>query len=1100
MTNSGDSEARLRVLTDLSSTLLVEAAAGTGKTALIAGRLTMLLACGTEPASIAAISFTELAASELSLRVQRFVEELVAGNVPGAMKAALPQGLDIKKRNCLIASARKLDELTTTTIHGFCQTVIQGYSVEADIDPGARVLDASQAEAVFDGVFERWLRRRLTGPARSGDPIAALSRENPRRVVSTLQGLARFRLNHRTARPVPADLTGSPDVGLTTAVSEYREWISRKPIETKTLEVVCELETLARFYAGAFDPSPDFTRLWELAHPPRLACMRSETFDLIVPSRKSAWVCVAGPTDGSQLSEESSRLFNRVNECYRAVLGRIATALVEVLSSELDEVLREYGEFKRAAAVLDFEDLLQRARSLVSEHDDVRRALGSRYQHILIDEFQDTDPVQAELLFLIASEQRAGEWYKGVLRPGAIFLVGDPKQAIYQFRGANVRTYSLARSAIEQKSPRNIIQITDNFRSRPGILTHVNRCFAQPLSGIGQPGYVALTPTIPAPDHGLPCVAKVTIDVPPEPRAEEIRDAEAAAIAEICARLIGNMKVRGPDNALVPLGAGDIALLAPTGTELWRYERALEQRQLPIASQAGKGFFRRQEVQDLLALGRTLADRSDTVAFGALMRGPLVGLTEEELLDITSGLSVAEASDTMPRFSLSTDPAQVSHTVARQVLVTLQQLERRSRETTPSLVLAEAIERLAVRAILSSRENDRGSRAASNIDVFLELARVYDIKGLRRFVRDMTKEWEIGSARSEGRVDAEGSAIEIVTMHSSKGLEWPVVIPVNSATLVRSREQFVYRAADDTVHWVIGDVIPPDLASALRSDEESLARERERLWYVACTRAKELLIVPEIPAAGQRSWARIVRLTDQDLPELDVSRFGYAPFTPASDMPNLQTADLFEDERRNLGNVCTSITWSNPSDYDPDRVPVKEIVALDYSDVPEAEMPIAPGRLRGVTLHKLMEEVLAGELLLNESTLSSRAVELLSELPINGKKEDALPSADEIASIVIKTLKLPEIADLRPTLVPELPLFALGQGQSANATVALAGRADAVGFENGEAVVLDWKSDVAPTSGEVRAHADQLRRYMTELRAARGALVYMTLGVVHWVT
>src|SRR6185369_3159854 len=139
------------------------------------------------------------------------------------------------------------------------------------------------------------------------------------------------------------------------------------------------------------------------------------------------------------------------------------------------------------------------------------------------------------------------------------------------------------------------------------------------------------------------------IEVPPASRPAEIRDAEAEAVANLCARLIGNLTIREDDGQLAPLAPGDVALLAPTSAELWRYERALEARGLPIASQAGKGLFRRQEVQDFVMLARVLADAGDTLAFGALMRGPLVGLTEEELLDITAALPLpADRPEAMP--------------------------------------------------------------------------------------------------------------------------------------------------------------------------------------------------------------------------------------------------------------------------------------------------------------------------------------------------------------------------------------------------------------------------------------------------------------------
>jgi CRISPR-associated exonuclease Cas4 len=1095
-----DGPARLRILTDLGATLLVEAAAGTGKTALMAGRLTILLARGAEPGTIAAITFTELAASALSARVHRYVEELLAGRVPQPLRPALPNGLHEDQRRALSAAAAKLDELTIATIHAFCQTIISSYAVEADIDPGARILDAVQAAAAFDSVFEQWLKRRLNAPERPGDPIATLSRDDPRRIVGTLQELARFRLRYRGARTLPADLAGRPDIDLVDAVADFRRWISSQPAEPKTLELVGELETLANFYAGSFDPPPDFATLWRLAHPPQLGCMRRHSFDLLTPRRRSAWERVAGKERSARLNEEATACFEGVDRCYRTLLGRIATALVAQLSAELDEVLDDYAAFKRAAAVLDFDDLLEKARTLVRQHEDVRRALGERYRHIFVDEFQDTDPIQTEILFRIAAGDHAERWQESVLRAGALFMVGDPKQAIYRFRGADIGSYAQARGAIERQWPDNIVQVAANFRSRPDILAHINRCFARPLSGDGQPGYVPLAPTLDGPDHDLPCAARITVDVPPDSRPAQIRDAEAETVADLCARLIGNLRIRDEEGAIVPLTAGGIALLAPTGAELWRYERALEQRGLPIASQAGKSLFRRQEMQDLLALARALADAGDTLAFGALMRGPLVGLTEEELLDITAALPPHPGRpDAPPRFSLLTDLDHVTHPLARCTLAILQDLRRRARATTPALLLAEAAERFAVRPILAAREGDRSARAAANVEAFLERARPYGVRGLKKFVRDFAREWRGGAPHNEGRVDAEGDAIEIITIHSAKGLEWPVVIPINTGTLLRSREPFVYRATDETLHWLIGDVVPPDLLRALESEDESLARERERLWYVACTRARELLIVPDLPQAEQRSWARIVDLAHRDLPQLDLSRLTPAARTIAVESPNAQTQEVFETECATIAAAGTPLKWLRPSDHDADRIPVGETIAIELGDAPETELPVGAGRVRGLVLHKLIEEMLTGELPEDPSAFAARARVLMNELVIDADDGAQLPDPDEIAATALRTLALPEMAALRPSLVPEWPIYAMLEDQPE--PKALAGRIDAIALQDGQpAVVLDWKSDIAPSEQDVREHARQLSDYLSAAGARRGALVYMTPGVVRWVS
>jgi len=510
--------------------------------------------------------------------------------------------------------------------------------------------------------------------------------------------------------------------------------------------------------------------------------------------------------------------------------------------------------------------------------------------------------------------------------------------------------------------------------------------------------------------------------------------------------------------------------------------------------------FRRQEVQDFVALARTLADARDTLAFGALLRGPLVGLTEEELLDITAALpSHEERPDTIPRFSLMTDADHVNHPTARRALLILQDLHRRARATTPALLLAEAAERLMVRPILAAREGDKSARAAANIEAVLERARPDGVKGLKRFVRDISHDWHIGAAANEGRVDADGDAIELITIHSAKGLEWPVVIPINTATLLRSREPFVHRSDDDTLHWVIGDVAPPELLAALETDDESFMRERERLWYVACTRARELLIVPELPQAERRSWARVVDMACDVLPTLDLSRIPQQQRLMTADPRNAQTAELFAAEHAVIEAAAVPLTWVRPSDHDPDRLPMIETIALESGDATEVEAPVGAGRVRGLLLHKLMEEVLTGELAENQQRFAARARELLAELVLEPTESPLLPDAGEIAATAWRTLQLPDIAALRGQLVPEWPIYALLNDQPT--PQALAGRVDAITYDGYRVdIVVDWKSDIDPSDKDMRVHAGQIEDYLRVTGARRGMLVYMTPGVIYWVT
>jgi ATP-dependent exoDNAse (exonuclease V) beta subunit len=1097
MTLNTDSPARARALQDLNSTLLVEAAAGTGKTALIAGRLTMLLLNGLAPSSLAAITFTEAAASELSARVHRYVEQLLASDIPTPLKEALPNGLTEPQRVCLLAASASLEDLTTSTIQGFCQTLIQSYAVEADIDPGAQIMDGTRAEIVFDTVFDRWFRSRL-GVDASNDPIAVLSHEDPSHVVSTVRDLARFRRDHRTARPRPADLSGRPDIDLSESVRDFETWRRTAPQEKETDRLLADLITLAMFYHDSFASPLDFESLWRLAQPPNLSSsMYRDSFDLKTPRLKSAWQKAAGVNDGTRLNDEMNQHFQRVDTCYRTLLGKIATALIATLSAELDGVLKDYENFKRRAAVLDFDDLLYRARDLVRSHEPVRKALGERYTRILVDEFQDTDPIQAEILFRIAASDRPDNWQDSTLRDGALFMVGDPKQAIYRFRGADIEIYERARQAIRKRYPDNILHITRSFRSMPEILKHVNRCFEAPLNARGQPGYVALTSTREEEAQSSPAVTKITIETPPSPNSSDIRDAEAEAVAEVCARLISNIEITDSEGRKRPLLPADIALLAPAGTQLHRYERALDEHSLPYSSQAGKNLFGRQEIQDLVSLARAVADPRDTLAFGALMRGPLVGLTEEELLDITEQLPpVSEQPELIPRFSLLTDSESISHPLAREVLNILQDLRRRSASTTPMLLLSEAVERLHLRALLALRDGERSNRALANIDAFLELARGYDVRGLKHFVRDIHRDWGSRRSRAEGKVDTVGDAIEIVTIHSSKGLEWPVVILINTVTQFRPREKFIHRPADNTLHWVLGNVVPPDLHDALTIDDESAARERERLLYVAYTRARELLVLPKIPQTGDRSWTSIVPDPYQAIPELNVFEYHVRPLVSAREKKNDQTAEVFADEQRVIQKSVRQISWLRPSLDDLDRVPLSELLVNGAEDSTEIPLAAGAGRLRGLILHKLMEEVLTGEIADEQEQLVSRAGELLAELADPVAVAGKLPDPAELSKTIARTLAIPDIAALRPGLVAEMPVFGTMLDSEASS---VAGRADAIFVEKDQGkLVIDWKSDVEPSDADIALHAAQLRIYMYTIKANRGALVYLSTGRVHW--
>ena len=1095
-----DTEARLRALTDFDSTLIVEAGAGTGKTSLLAGRLSLLLASGIAPESVVAITFTELAASELAERVQSYVSRLLAGDIPTPLAAALPDGLSVPQTQALTSAAVSIDRLTTGTIHSFCQTLIRGYAVEADIDPGAQVMDADAASLAFDRVFDHWLTRRLSVPPRPDDPVAILTHADPRGVVALFGELARFRHKHRSAHPLAADLSGRPDLELAGAVADLRKWSRAAPCEPGSAGLLDQWEQLAGFYADTFATEPNFAELWRLAHPPFLKAMRWKSSELLRPKVSNGWCRAGGATDGPRLDAEFMAGFDRIDASYRRLLGQVSGALVAQMSAELDEVLADYAAFKRAAAVLDFEDLLERASALLRGHETVRAALSARFAHVLVDEFQDTDPVQCDIIFRLSGLAAAPRWQDVPQRPGALFLVGDPKQALYGFRGAEVTTYDIAKQTVLHWWPDNLLEVTANFRSAEDILTYVNACFAAPLSAPSQPGYEPLVATRAAARHDLAGAVKITVRKQDGDKVAQARLAEADRVADVCLTLIGGLQMRDESGAAHPVRPGDIALLAPTRTDLWIYERALRSRGVPFASHAGKTFFRRQETQDLITLTRVLADANDTLAFGALLRGPLVGLTDEALLDIVEALPDPEGGGPR-RFSILTPTEHIADPNLAAFLGTLRSLRRKLRFTTPSQLLAEAVERLRLRAIFTRRDPRHAPAVQANVDAFLERASRYGVRGMRRMAQDLTAALRRKTAAADGRIDVDGDAVEIVTIHSAKGLEWPIVIAINASGPPHGRDPFVHRGGDDTLHWMIGEVAAPGLAEAVTAVTEAQARERARLWYVACTRAQDLLIVPHVEAANDMAYSKAVDLSYGRLPELDLSGLIGVPAGRPRDPPNTQDAAAFEGETILIEAVSKPIIWVRPSDHDPDRLGSEERVEEDVYETGEAIETIDGGRIRGLLLHKLIEEVLGEGLVETQEALEARARALVGQMDLSNERAGEVAGAEdaaELARTTLATLAFPEIAVLRPFLVPEFPLYALVA--EAGDSAPIGGRADAIAVEEGcITAVLDWKSDQAPTSAQVQGHIDQIRLYLAATGAPRGALVYMSLGHVRWV-
>lgn len=1115
-----DDTARREAVAAHDRSFLVEAGAGSGKTAVMAGRISMLLVGGVAPNSVAAVTFTEFAASELLIRVRAFVSALAAGEIPVELRSALPDGLSEEQRGNLARADAALDEMTCSTIHGFCQRLIAPYPVEADIDPGASVMDRDQAELAFAEIVDDWLRDELG--SEEGGLLAELVLHDPDATIALIRTVLEHLRRHRELAPYELQ-----DLAL--LAGEFREAVDglagfldeAEAEEPETAVIAGRFQELAGEVTAVLpaDTTAALVALLVMA-PHSDLCTGSGNFRAY--RYKGKWGAAAkraglAKADAEKLNDTASAHYALCCATWSALHQAVATHVLAALVPLVAPVMDLFREYKRAAALLDFDDLIFSARNLLRDHEEVRRALAARFRHVLVDEFQDTDPLQTEIFWRLCGEPPgdgdAGDWTEFAPRPGALFVVGDPKQAIYRFRGADIAAYVRAREAFRAGDADAVLSIATNFRSCAPIMEYVNARFETALSEEnGQPGFQALDPYRPPRDGG-PSVAALDVAVADEDgraNARQQRDGEAETVAELCARLIGSEPVPDPENGgLRPCRAGDIALLAPTGSDLWRYEEALEERGIPVATQAGKGLYRRQEIQDLIAVTRVLADRRDTLALGALLRGPLVGLTEEELLDIVWSMPRAEdAPDDLPRLDLGVAPEEITNPLARDIVEKLQALQRRANATTPHALLSQAIDVLRLRPILFRRHRGQAERALANVDLYLGFSRAYAVRGLRAFAEAMTAAWSDEARAVEGRPDAQEEAVALYTMHAAKGLEWPIVVPINTMTRVMAADSAVTDRATGRFYCRVFGIEPTGYEAARNDEKAELDRERVRLWYVAATRARELLVLPRLDVDAARSaWLSVVDLALPELPAFDLEELPPEVGAAERGAENQQTREVFAAEAAAIAERTRSIVWRTPSRDEGAAHPlVREeaptILATDGDGAPADSAggtAIQGGRDRGLILHKLIEEVLTGETAESPPELRGRAEVLIRALdrPVMEDPSEGL-TPPELADCVVRALSLPEVASLRPRLVPEFAVYAaadMGVHEEA-----AAGIVDAIAFnaDGKPDVVIDWKSDVDPVPETVEHYRGQLRAYLEMTGADRGLIVSLTSGsIVH---
>jgi ATP-dependent helicase/nuclease subunit A len=843
-----DHAARERIASDLDTTLIVEAAAGTGKTTALVNRIVAILRAGrTTLDRIVAVTFTEKAAGEMKLRLRAELDE------------ARHASENPRERKNLSAALQALEIAHINTIHGFCADLLRERPVSAGLDPAFEVLDEAGADSLLREAFRLWFERALSEPGPALRRV--LRRRNWRKEQTTpredLLRACRALIENRDftapwTKPAfereraldgvidrlralggLSRLASRPSDPLAVALRAFDNWVSNLDARERLA---------ARDYDGLEAALTNFEREFEREFE------RTGSGTLFGPSLDRAAVLA---------SREAART------ALREFVALAEADLAARLRDELAPVVQTYESLKQKAGVLDFVDLLSLARELLVRDAAAREELQRRFTHLFVDEFQDTDPLQAEILLLLACDDPAVSDFRAArVKPGKLFVVGDPKQSIYRFRRADVVLYQRIKSALLADGAA-LLHLSTNFRSVPSIQAAVNVAFSKSMTCApdgSQAEYVPLSEWS-AEIEGQPGVVALPIPEPYGVSGRMTKKAVTASCPDAVAAFIdwlideSGWRVR-EGNGLVPVKARHVCLLfkrfqAYDGDTTRPYVKALEARGIPHMLVGGRSFHDREEVVAIRTALDAIEWPSDEFSVYATLRGPLLAITDEALLTFR-----AEAHHLNPLRKV-----EPSHRERHRDVVEALELLRSLHLGRNLRPIADTIERLLseTRAHASLAMWPSGEQALANAIAVLDLARNADVRGtssFRAFIEALSEQAERGEGGEAPIVEEGTEGVRLMTVHKAKGLEFPVVILCDPTA--PSKVDKAYRFIDSERHlWAqkLCGASPLELlenqARATAHDNAELVRQA----YVAATRAQDLLVVPTFGDGTERNVA-----------------------------------------------------------------------------------------------------------------------------------------------------------------------------------------------------------------------------------------------------
>jgi ATP-dependent helicase/nuclease subunit A len=808
-----DQHVRDRMTTALDSTLFVEAGAGSGKTTVLVDRIVALVRNGTPLRHIAAVTFTEKAASELRDRVRVKLE--TAGEA-GALD--------------------ELDGAAIGTLHSFARRVLSEHPIESGLPPLFEVLDDLGSRVAADRRWNELQTRLLHDP--DAAPVlrlgfaAGLKLDHLRTLAHQLD--ANWDLVDERLATAPEPAAPRVDISQLRTMAS-RLLFRREECTAPTDKLRVRLDELEAWLRSTED-ADDAALLELLGTLPRAGRI----------GQKSSWSC---PID------EIRADFAAVHDAGIRIRAQVIDRVLRSLLPRIAHPTLSAAQQRVAEGRLQFHDLLVLSRQLVRGNGEVRQQLAQQYQRLLLDESQDTDPIQVELAVRIAAGASAEQdnWRNVRVPEGALFFVGDAKQSIYRFRRADIRTYLEARKSLGET-----VALTTNFRSTREILNWINDVFGRLIieTADAQPAYLPLDPPPELPEwaaeDGPPVVVLGATAHADKPTADQVRQREAHDIAALVARAVRE-DWRTKERAL---SLADITILAPSRTSIGGLEQALSEAGIPYRTEAATFVYSASEVRELLLCAKAVDDPTDQLAVVATLRAPMFGCSDADLWRWkASGGS----------WNLVAHPKQVG--VVADGLAQLREWARSRSLRAPSELLEEILERR--RVLETAVDSPRYRETWRRLRFVVDQARAWSESehgSLREYLR-----WAAGQADDSARVtetvlpETDTDAVRITTIHASKGLEFPFVIVAGMSSAGSNQRPPVLWPADGGCELKLGAGLTTLGYQDADTDERRFeACEDTRLLYVACTRAQYHLALSLHRTEGRPCPAAVLADACQD--------------------------------------------------------------------------------------------------------------------------------------------------------------------------------------------------------------------------------------------